>query len=191
MAILVEGTQNAKELLETWTALESWLNKRQANSFHFHHWQLAETVSIQQNDTLRKVNQRVAHKDLSKHFNCRIREDEKWQHAGIWLGLWEKKEKMVLLEYKINICYLFFPESSKVLIKKSVMFRPVKSSRVSVVFCTLCQRQQATTVNNNFRPFFFPYMFSKEHLVIREHHGTLFISLTHIQPSCVLINVYL
>lgn len=97
----------------------------------------------------------------------------------------KRKKKVVLLEYKINICYLFFPKSSKVLIKKSVMFRPVKSSRVSVVFCTLCQRQQATTVNNNFRPFLFPCMFSKEHLGIREHHNTLFISFSHIQPSCV------
>lgn len=35
--------------------------------------------------------------------------------------------------------YLVLPERSKFLSKKSVMFRPVKSSNVSVVFWTLCK----------------------------------------------------
>lgn len=38
--------------------------------------------------------------------------------------------------------YLVLPECSKVLTRKSDMFRPVKSNNVSVVFWILCQRRQ-------------------------------------------------
>lgn len=38
--------------------------------------------------------------------------------------------------------YLVLPDFSKVLTRKSVIFRPVKFSKVSVVFCILCEKNK-------------------------------------------------
>lgn len=46
--------------------------------------------------------------------------------------------KVDIHNFHNDMCYLFLPDCAKVLIKKSVMFRPVRSNNVSVVFWILC-----------------------------------------------------